>query len=250
MAAVTAAGSAVTLAAVLLRPGRSRPEELPEECAVAHNPADLLHFGIAQVFECAGHDAVTEHVATLLRGGCPVSIISAGILATPGVAEDLATAAAEGEVRLSVLSGALAGLEALSAARFGGLDEVIHTIVKPRAAWRETIAETLIPEHPLSTAFEFFRGSARSAAQQYPKNANATAAVAMAGLGLDRTLTVMEAADTQTNVHRLHANGRFGVLDIEIAGTPVHSNSKTSLLAALSVARAIDQSLPDRRIVV
>ena len=250
MTAVAAAGSPVTLAAVLLRPGRARPADLPEGCAVVHDAAGLLRCGVAEVFECAGHDAVFDHVGPLLRGGCPVSVVSAGALAKPGVAEELASAASDGNARLCVLSGALAGLEALSAARFGGLEEVVHTIVKPRAAWRGTPAEALIPQTSDGSSFEFFRGSARLAAQRFPKNANATAAVAMAGIGLDRTQTVMAAADTQTNVHRLYASGGFGVLNIEIAGTPLHGHGKTSALAAFSVARSIDQSAGGRRIVV
>lgn len=244
MIAVAFEHAEVKLAAVLLRPGRERPANLPEDCVVVYSVDDLLATGVDDVFECAGHEAVATYVGPILRGGCPVSIVSTGALATPQVARELDEAAITGESRLSILSGALAGLEALSAARLGGLEDVSHTIVKPRMAWRNTAADALIPDSDFGATFEFFRGPARIAAQQFPKNANATAAVALAGVGFERTQTVMAAmADTGTNLHRVSAKGRFGSLEIEIAGAPLDGNAKTSLLAALSVARAIGNSV-------
>ncbi len=142
---------------------------------------------------------------------------------------------------VSIQPGALAGVEALSAARSMGLDFVEHRIVKPPNAWRGTPAEKLCDLESIDTATEFHRASAAQTATAFPKNANVAMTTALAGIGPDRTTITLVADPTATtNRHELTAAGGFGSLDVRIANNPLPTNPKTSALAALSLVRAIE----------
>ncbi len=230
----------VEIAGVLLRPNSASVKRLPEGCVAVQRPEDLAELAPDGIFECAGHEAVRDHAAAILALGRSFATVSAGALADPALLGRLQQVTQSFGGTLSLLPGAMAGLEALAAARLGGLERVEHTIVKPPAAWKATPAEKLIDLDGLSEATAFFQGSAGEAARAYPKNANVTAAVALAGLGFDKTRSVLVAdPEARRNLHRLVAAGVFGSLSVEIEGHPLPDAPKTSMLAGLSVARAM-----------
>lgn len=93
-----------------------------------------------------------------------------------------------------------------------------------------------------------FQGNALSAAQLYPKNANVTAAVALAGVGFEETEVQLFADPTvDQNVHELQVAGRFGEFDIRLRNAPMPENPKTSWLAALSIEDAVRKYIETRR---
>ncbi|MNR26265.1 L-aspartate dehydrogenase [compost metagenome] len=67
-------------------------------------------------------------------------VVSVGALSEPGMAERLEAAARRGNTQVQLLSGAIGAIDALAAARVGGLDEVIYTGRKPARAWAGTPA--------------------------------------------------------------------------------------------------------------
>lgn len=206
----------------------SRLQELP-------TPPQLL-------VECAGHSAIDDHVEPALAQGIPCIAASVGAFADPQRALRVEEAARHGGVQLHLVSGAVGAIDALAAARIGGLESVVYTGRKPPGAWEGTLAADacrgLDADAP---ALLIFEGSASQAARAFPKNANVAATIALAGLGMEQT-RVRLYADPRAggNVHEIAARGAFGEFELTLRGHPMASNPKTSMLTVLSIARALD----------
>jgi aspartate dehydrogenase len=227
--------------AVLVRSGRTRSARavLPPEIAVVERLESLGRLPPLAV-ECGGHGAVLEHGEGILARGAELVVVSTGALADPALFERLKAAAERGMGRLSLVSGAVGGIDALSAAREGGLSKVVYTGRKPPAGWRGTAAEAVVDLDRLSGPAEVYRGSAGEAARRFPQNANVAATIALAGLGLERTeATLIADPAAPGNVHRIEAEGAFGRFALEFVGRTLPGNPKTSMMAALSVVRAV-----------
>lgn len=223
-----ASGELDALAGALVRrdpPGRAR-------CPLVRDLAALLALGPETVVECAGHGAMRQYAAAVLAHGTSLLCSSVGALADPAFEAEIAKHAG----RLLIPSGAVAGIDGLLAARSAGLREVSYTSVKPPAAWRGTPGESRVG----ARRCVIFEGSAREAALQYPQNANVGATVALAGLGLDRTV-VRLVSDPQASgpLGVIEAEGDFGRLRFEILAYASPRNPKTSLLTAHSLVSAL-----------
>lgn len=200
----------------------------------------LLETGAQIVAECAGHEAVHAHGEAVLRAGRILVVISTGALADEGLRLRLEAAAQAGGGRMVLASGAMAAVDALAAARLGGLDEVVYTGRKPPVAWRGTPAEDAFDLQNLNEARVIYRGNARDAARLYPKNANVAATVALAGLGFERTEVELVAdPSVPGNVHELRFRGADGAFHVTIAGAPSGANPKTSALTGHSIVRVL-----------
>lgn len=204
------------------------PADAPAGVTVLTGAKALLDWQPGLLVECAGHGAVREHAAPALRAGIDVLLTSVGVLADADLRAQLDDSARAGASRLITVSGAIGGLDALDAAR------------KPPLAWSGTPAAEAFDLGALREPVVIFSGSAGESARAYPKNANVTAAVALAGMGFEQTQVQLVADPGITrNCHALEVRGAFGEFRIELANAPLPENPKTSWLAALSLEAQI-----------
>lgn len=235
-------GEDAHISAILVRPGRV--DEV--RAAVADrgievvSSFDELTVRPQLVAECAGHAGVRAYGADALRRGMDFLVISIGVLADTALYDDLVQAARDGGTKLVLAAGAVAGADALAAARVGGLTKVTYTSRKPPGAWKGTPAEDVCDLDALGAEATLYQGGADEAATRYPQNANVAATIAFAGAGFaDTEVRLVADPSAGGNIHQVHAEGMFGAVDIEIRGKPLPDNPKTSTLAAHSVVAEI-----------
>lgn len=234
----------VRLAGVICREGREDAARaaLGSDLEIWTSAGELVAADETVVLDCAGHQGLLAHGETVLRAGMDVITLSVGALSDPDLLARLLAAAEAGRSQLELVPGAVGGVDALAAARVGGLERVTYIGRKPPLGWKGSPAESVLDLDALTESAEHFRGSAREAARRYPKNANVAAMVALAGLGMEET-TVSLIADPalSRNRHEVFAEGAFGQFRIEIEGRPLADNPKSSALAAMSMVRAVDR---------
>jgi aspartate dehydrogenase len=93
---------------------------------------------------------------------------------------------------------------------------------------------------PDDRAVTVFEGSAREAAVGFPANVNVAVALALAGLGADRTEVVIHSdPSARYNQQRIEAEGDEAILDLRIQTKPSPANPRTSYLAAASAVASL-----------
>ena len=232
---------------VLVRPGRESAARaalaqagLPDQALITGDLSAFLATGPNIVAECAGHGAVKDYGPLVLEARADLIIASVGAMSDATLSHALQTAAKASSAQVVIPSGAIGGIDILAAARLSSLNSVNYTGHKPPLAWSGTPAQAEFDLGALDQPTVIFQGTAREAAQSYPKNANVAATLALAGLGMDRT-TVRLIADptTRENIHEFSISSSAVEASIRLVGQPSPRNPKTSQTTALSIARAV-----------
>lgn len=230
----------ITVVAVAVRT-LAAPHDGPVGARWITAPDDLGGFELDLVVEAAGRDAVGIWGPSALEHAKAFAVASTSAFCDDAMLNRLVAVADDHGSQILIPPGALAGIDGIAAASLLPLEEVVHRIVKPPAAWRGTPAEALVDLDGLGEATAFFRGTAREAAARFPQNANVAVISALAGIGLDRTRVELVADPAATgNGHQLSARGAFGKLEIAIENRPLAANPKSSEMTALGLVRLIE----------
>jgi aspartate dehydrogenase len=139
--------------------------------------------------------------------------------------------------RIVVPSGALLGLDAVSAAIEGKIHSVRMVTRKPVRGLLGApyLQANKIEIGELSEPRRIFTGSAREAAAGFPANVNVVVALALAGIGPDRTMIEIWADPNLTrNTHRIEVDADCASFSMSIENVPTE-NPKTGRITALSV---------------
>jgi aspartate dehydrogenase len=186
------------------------------------------------VIECAPSNLVRSIIAPFVGKGKTAIVLSAGALLDH---EDLIELAQQNGGQIVVPTGALIGLDAVTAAAVGNIHSVRMVTRKPvrGLAGAPYIVENNIAIEGITEPLKIFHGSAREAAKGFPANVNVAAALSLAGIGPDRTTIEIWADPALTrNVHRIEVDSDSARFSMSIENIP-SENPKTGLITALSV---------------
>jgi aspartate dehydrogenase len=191
------------------------------------------------VVECAPAALLRELAKPALAQGRQVMVLSCGALLDNF---DLVDLARWHGGRIFVPSGALLGLDAVAAAAEGCIS-MVHMITRkpPRGlSGAPYLEENAIDIAELSEPKRVFAGTAREAARGFPANVNVAAALALAGIGPDRTTIEIWADPRVTrNIHRIEVEADTARFSLQIENVPSAENPRTGRLTALSVVAAL-----------
>ena len=197
---------------------------------------------IKLVVEAASQDAARYYVPLALSAGVDTLVMSVGVFQDEEFQSDAFRLSKRKGAKIFIPSGAIGGVDALSAASLDGMDEVTLTTTKPPSAFAPTPyleSKGIVPAN-IRVRTEIFHGSAREAVKHFPQNINVAATISMAGIGFEKTMIrIVCDPQVKTNEHNLKAKGKFGELDVVTRNVPSPRNPKTSYLAALSAISAI-----------
>jgi aspartate dehydrogenase len=190
------------------------------------------------VVEAAGRDAVTAHIPGLLERGIPVIIASTSALAEPEILAVLDASARQGATSLTIVSGAIGGLDYLAAVRHVEA-RIRYTSRKPPAAWAAELAGLGHDPAALGGEVILFEGTAAEAATLYPRNLNVGLTIALAA-GPERTVVrvVADPAVTQ-NTHEIAVDSPLGHAEMRFANEASRQNPKSSAIVPFSLEAAV-----------
>jgi aspartate dehydrogenase len=186
------------------------------------------------VIECAPAHLLPAIVAPFLEAGKTAIVLSASALLSHLHLIDLAH---ENRGQIVVPTGALIGLDAVTAAAEGTIRSVTMVTRKPV---RGLIGAPYLVRNGIDLAelrqpLCVFRGTPREAAAGFPANLNVAVALALAGIGPDRT-TVEIWADPSLacNTHSITVEADSARFAMTIENVPT-DNPRTGRITALSV---------------
>lgn len=190
------------------------------------------------VVECAPAAIFADIARPTLTAGKKMMALSVGALLSH---YELVELARQHGGQIIVPTGALLGLDAVSAAAEG----VIHSVnMVTRKPVKGLLGAPYLVEHNIAiedikAPLKIFDGSAREAAKGFPANLNVAVALSLAGIGPDKTHLEIWADPTVTrNTHRILVDSDSASLDMTIANIP-SENPKTGRITALSVIAAL-----------
>ena len=192
---------------------------LPEHCDV--------------IVECAPASAFRSIAAPAIEAGRILVALSAGALLDH---MELIERAAETGARILVPTGALIGLDAVRAAAEGSIASVKLVSRKPPsglegAPYLQARGITLTG---ITEPIRLFEGSAREGVRGFPANVNVSAALALAGIGPDRTrLEIWADPGIARNIHHIEVEADSARFSMTIENVP-SENPRTGRITALS----------------
>ena len=199
---------------------------------------------VVDLAELARADIVVEAAPAAVFEQIAVPAIAAGRIFVPSsvgallprmylVEQARATGA-----RIVVPTGALLGLDAVRAAAEGHVESITIETRKPPGGLvgAPYLALHNIDVSAIREATVIFEGNAFDAAAGFPANVNVAAALALAGIGPERTMVRIWAdPGVDRNIHTIRVEAAAARLTMTVENVPSEANPRTGKLTPLSV---------------
>jgi aspartate dehydrogenase len=184
---------------------------------------EMIRVEPAIIVEAASQEAAREYVPKIASVKIPLIVMSVGALLDLNV----------DSARIHVPSGAIGGLDAISAAALAGIEQlVLRTRKNPKVLDLGNKEERLV-----------FDGSVREAVRLFPKEMNVAATLALT-VGPEKVaVKVISDPKVCRNVHEIEVKWKYGVMSFRFENDPHPENPKTSALAAWSAIELLKDLL-------
>lgn len=195
------------------------------------NVADLA-------IECAPAAILEQIARPMLEAGKKVMVLSVGALLSH---PELLELASRHRGQIIVPTGALLGLDAVTAAAEGVIHSVRMKTTKPIKGLLGApyLVENKIDITNVKTPTKVFEGTAREAAIGFPANLNVAVALSLAGIGPDRTvLEIWADPAIERNTHQIIVEADSASFEMTIRNIP-SENPKTGKITPLSAVAAL-----------
>jgi len=191
------------------------------------------------VVECLPPAVVPDLAKEVLSRNKNLVMISAcSLLLSPQIKEILT----KSEGRILVPSGAIAGLDAISALNCAQIDSATIATTKPPRGLKGApyITAQNIDLDNITEKTLIFRGNAFEAAKAFPANVNVAATLSLAGIGPEKTqVEVWADPDAKGNCHEIIVKGGSSTIKTSVENLPDPSNPKSSMLAGHSIVATL-----------
>lgn len=187
------------------------------------------------IVECAPAALLRQVIEPVLKAGKRVVVLSVGALLEHP--ELLSNPDFGNGGQILVPTGALLGLDAVTAAAEGKIESVRMVSRKPPIGFKDAplLLEKNINLENLTEPLKLFDGTAREAARGFPANLNVAVALSLAGIGPDKTfLEVWADPHVTRNTHYIEVISDSAILKMTIENIP-SENPKTGRITAQSV---------------
>ena len=190
---------------------------------VVLNLDEMLKLHPKVIVEAASQQAARDYVGRIVAAGIDVIVMSSGALLGLNLQSS----------KVHVPSGAIGGLDALSAAALAGVDEVVLTSRKNPKALDVSYGEERI----------IYEGTAEEAARLFPREMNVAATLALTVKPARVKVRVVSDPLVHRNTHEVQVKWRFGEMFLRFANDPHPENPRTSALAAWSAIKLLQKLL-------
>ena len=188
-------------------------------CTIVKSVEEMIKLKPSVIVEAASIQAAKEYVEKIAIANIDLVVMSVGALLDLDVKSS----------KIHFPSGAIGGLDAISAADLAGVNEVILTTRKsPRVLDMDN--------HEEKVAYE---GGAREAVRRFPREMNVAATLALT-VGAEKVkVRVISDPKVNRNVHEVKVNWKHGDMLLTFSNDPHPENPKTSALAAWSAIKLL-----------
>ena len=189
------------------------------------NVDEMIRLNPKVIIETASQQALKEYVNKILDRNIHLIVLSVGALLDLDVKSN----------KIHIPSGAIGGLDAISAAALAGINEALLTTRKnPRSLGRSDKEETTV-----------YEGFAEEAVKIFPQNINVAATLALAVRPAKLKVRIVSDPKVTRNIHEIKIKWKYGKMLFKFMNERHPENPKTSALAAWSAINLLKNLLEE-----